>query len=531
MDYSAHINPKTTPQTKPIFGREPEMTQNSAGGFSFQLDPWKQFARFLILGTEGGSYYAGERELTIKNTENLVNCIKQDGLKSVQEILRISLNGLAPKNDPAIFALALCCTHGAPEVKKEACAAISKVCRTGTHLFTFCQAVKSMRKWSRGLRSGVADFYVKRSADEMAYQLVKYRQRNGWTHKDVIRLAHPKKLKEAKARLALKAVGKDLDTYPLPAVYAAFEEAQKLTKTEAKQAAALIRDSGLPWEALPTELLNETVVWEALLPKIGLNALLRNLSRLTKLGLVTKHGLDDTTKFIAGRFENQEAILKSRLHPLNILNGLQAYAAGVSPRNNERWIPSQRVVTSLYGAYKLAFGNVTPTGKNYLLALDVSGSMSGPMIAGTALTPRVASTALAMVTQSVEDTTFLMGFSNRFIHLAINRQTSLGDACAYTESLPFSSTDCSLPMIWAIQEKAPVDVFVVYTDSETFAGRIHPSIALEAYRQKQGRDAKLIVVGMVSNSFTIADPQDPRQLDIVGFSLDTPQAISSFSDL
>jgi 60 kDa SS-A/Ro ribonucleoprotein len=54
---------------------------------------------------------------------------------------------------------------------------------------------------------------------------------------------------------------------------------------------------------------------------------------------------------------------------------------------------------------------------------------------------------------------------------------------------------------------------------------------LDQYRQKLGRDAKLIVCGMTSTGFTIADPKDPRQLDVVGFSLDTPQAIASFAAL
>ena len=43
------------------------------------------------------------------------------------------------------------------------------------------------------------------------------------------------------------------------------------------------------------------------------------------------------------------------------------------------------------------------------------------------------------------------------------------------DRIPMGGTDCSLPMTWAIKKKAKVDVFIVYTDSETYFGDIHPS--------------------------------------------------------
>ena len=84
-------------------------------------------------------------------------------------------------------------------------------------------------------------------------------------------------------------------------------------------------------------------------------------------------------------------------------------------------------------------------------------------------------------------------------------------------------------MIWAAKNRIPVDTFVIYTDSETWAGNVHPSRALAEYRQKMGIAAKLVTVGMVSNGFTIADPGDAGQLDVVGFDTAAPALISDFS--
>ena len=43
-----------------------------------------------------------------------------------------------------------------------------------------------------------------------------------------------------------------------------------------------------------------------------------------------------------------------------------------------------------------------------------------------------------------------------------------------------------------------------------------------------GIDAKLIVMGMVSNGFSIADPTDAGMLDVVGFDASVPQVIAQF---
>ena len=67
---------------------------------------------------------------------------------------------------------------------------------------------------------------------------------------------------------------------------------------------------------------------------------------------------------------------------------------------------------------------------------------------------------------------------------------------------------------------------MIYTDSETWAGDIHPVEALRRYRAATGIAARLIVVGMVANRFSIADPDDAGMLDVVGFDTSTPEVIA-----
>ena len=113
--------------------------------------------------------------------------------------------------------------------------------------------------------------------------------------------------------------------------------------------------------------------------------------------------------------------------------------------------------------------------------------------------------------------------------LALSPRQRLDDVVKTVSGLPFGGTDCALPMLWAVKNRVETDVFVVYTDSETWAGEIHPVQALRQYRDKMGIPAKLIVCGMVSNGFSIADPDDAGMLDVVGFDTATPTVMHDFT--
>ena len=122
-----------------------------------------------------------------------------------------------------------------------------------------------------------------------------------------------------------------------------------------------------------------------------------------------------------------------------------------------------------------------------------------------------------------------MCFSSSFKDLGITKNDSLSSSMEKTSHLSFGATDCALPMIWGMQNKIAFDAVVIWTDNETWAGGVHPSVALNQYRKKMGINAKLVVCATSSTGFSIADPKDPgRQLDIVGFSANTPNVISNF---
>jgi 60 kDa SS-A/Ro ribonucleoprotein len=146
---------------------------------------------------------------------------------------------------------------------------------------------------------------------------------------------------------------------------------------------------------------------------------------------------------------------------------------------------------------------------------------------------------MALMTAATEENYHISGFTARdsthgwtqganLTPLPLSPGMRLDDAVRAVENLPFGGTDCALPMQHALEQGLSVDAFVVYTDSETWAGKIHPAQALREYRRQTGIPAKLVVVGMVSNGFSIADPNDGGMLDVVGFDAAAPAVIADF---
>jgi len=295
---------------------------------------------------------------------------------------------------------------------------------------------------------------------------------------------------------------------------------------DVREVARLIREYHLPREVIPTEFLNETEVWEALLFGMPMTAMIRNLATMTRVGLI-KPG-SEAAGMIEKKLINQNALTKARIHPIAVLSALKTYAQGHGERGQHAWKPVPSIIDALDEAFYLSFKNVEPTGKRWLLAVDVSGSMGCGTIAGVpGLTPRVAAAAMSLVTAKTEKQHVITAFSDQMVPVK-NLSGKLDEVLRTFDGIPMGGTDCALPMLWALENGIETDVFVIYTDSDTWYGNIHPVQALRKYRDKMGISAKLIVVGMVSNGFSIADPDDGGMLDIVGFDAAAPALMADF---
>ena len=570
----------------------------------------------------------------------------------------------------------------------------------------------------RGIRRVFGEYFYSRRGIEIANLMTKYQNREGWNIKDVLTLIHinPSQMKDDGGRLAIEHVFKTKEEFdpilatappsaePTKTLLSAIKEIHTIvlrstttatastTQGELDRIVHLINQVGLCREQLPSQLFKYKKVWEALLQSKGANgkgkgmpltALIRNLGKLStaEIGIIAPAAMTPSVKDICDRITDAADIKRSKIHPYNILVAMLTYQKGQGDKGSLVWAANPNIVAALDKAFKLAFQNITPTGKRIKIALDVSGSMSSAFCTGSPVVNcATGSVAMMMMTLYVENqhrlklattatassatdlpsadaasaasisavggrdplwkttqlpdgrtlyentktnecqfnkppelsagaqaaaklpsrgggtpsgtprptlaeykatkkylghpdataapsyrpffggastpsylpelypppaipsnvticafsntltelTNVIVGYMDATIDPATGLPTMTIDDALKLVELPFSATDCSLPMMRALETKERVDAFVIYTDSETYMGKIHPQAALEQYRAATGIDAKLIVVGMTSNCLTIADPKDLNTLNLAGFDTATPRLINDF---
>lgn len=522
-DVLTTISTRATPQNERADERQ---VPNSAGGYAFPVDREQRLRRFLTLGVAGGTYYAGERDLALDNFAVLTEAARDNATRLVELIVEISTAGRAPRQQPALFALAVAAgTPGDPAGRRAALDALPQVARTASALMTFTRYMRQFRGWGRQARRGVAAWYLDSPTRKLEYQVAKYRHRDGYRHRDLLRLSHPVTSSTDTERRGLFNALCDRDIAGELPLYRAFLDAQAATKTA--EWVRLVEAHGLAWEMLPDAALREPAVWCALIDRgMPQTALIRQLPRLTRLGVLRP--LDERTRRVAAQLADQDHLIKARVHPVNVLVANRTYAAGRSTAGTGTWTPVREILDALDLAFYASFGAVQPAGKRTVLALDVSASMSWTTN-NMPITAREASAALSLVTAATEPATTTMGFSTRPLLLDISPRQRLDDVIRTVSGLPHGGTDCALPMLWALDRGIAADTFVIYTDSETWYGDIHPHQALRRYREQTGIAARMIVVGLTATNVTIADPADPGMLDIAGFDSKLPNLITDFS--
>jgi 60 kDa SS-A/Ro ribonucleoprotein len=248
---------------------------------------------------------------------------------------------------------------------------------------------------------------------------------------------------------------------------------------------------------------------------------------MTANGTITPMSAEQS--MVMDRLKDDEQIARSRIHPMHYLLALKNYAAGQGFRGGLTWNSNAAILGALDIGFYKSFANVEPTGKAFMLGVDVSGSMGWTHCGGSNVTAAEAAAAMAMVIARTEENHYIHGFSDGFVDLGISSNETIESAMKKTSRRNFGRTDCAIPMLHAAKHNIMVDTFVVITDNETWAGNVKPVDALRSYRQTHNPNAKLVVVACTSSGFTIADPNDSGMLDVVGFDANVLPVIAEFS--
>lgn len=503
---------------------------------TFEVSDKTRLERFLILGTDGGTYYATEKALTESNVAFLEHLINKDPQLVLETVVEVSTTGRAYRNSPAIFILAMMLNHAPDNWKDAVVQTVPDVARTATHVYELAEFIKNLGGWGRAKRRAIAQWFLAKTPNDLAYQAVKYRQRNGWTLKDLMRLSHPVGVNKSVGNFVLgKYTGKFSDFDPtMPEIVHGFQRMQEQVSV-AGVTNTLNVYKNLPWESIPTQFLKDPQVWKTLFYNGQLKgqALVRNVTRMAKI-----NAFDDTSFAVdyAALLADEKMIAKTKLHPVQYLNASVVYSTGQVDRNSsygdvnrsKTWTTKPMILGAIESGFHNAFQNVIPSGKKHMIGVDVSGSMSWSAAIGSELTAAQGAAAMAMVTAKVEPDTQVFGFANTFRPLNISPDMSFAQVMSATSNMNFGSTNISLPMEHAKKVKDGSEVFIVITDNEVNRGG-SPARSLKEYRRESGINAKLVVMGMTATEVTVADPQDRGMLDVSGFDANAPRVVADFA--
>jgi 60 kDa SS-A/Ro ribonucleoprotein len=513
---------------------------NSCDKEVFQISEIDQVKRFLALGSDNGTYYITPQDLTKLNIESIENVLKSNDKSKLIDLIKLYI-GKCKKHEPLVYLLARCCVYDSQnssveslEFRKSAYELLDKVCTIPTNLFLFLKYTKLLYNkhkksngWNNLHKRAVCNWYNSKDDMNLIYQMTKYKDRHDYTHRDVMRLSHiiaNSVDKQHIYRYFVKGFDAVCGIMGDESDLMGFIRDYEIIKSSEDEdlVIQLINKRNFAREHISTHMLSSKLVWDALITRMPPIALLRNLNKLTICGL-----LDN--------FEGEQKVVEKiksikNVHPMHLLIALKMYSSGEGFKGSNKWIPNQSVVDSLNDKFYNLFQEVIPSNKRVCIAMDVSGSMHYSKANGTeCMSAAEISCALTMVMKHCDPKTEIMGFSSTFIPLAISPGKRLDDNLEKIKEIPFSSTDISLPFIWARENQKEFDAFIVITDNETNCNKIKPVDALRQYRSLMRiPNCKLIVVAMTANNVSIADPNDRNMLDIAGFDASVPDIINEF---
>jgi len=371
---------RSVPQSLPLDERQ---VQNRAGGWTYEVEPMQMFRRWLVLGPGAGrgAYYATEGELVLE-ADNLTMALitSGDGIKLVDELA--AMRPRVPKAGPSIFALALLASFGDVETKRYIAGKIKSILWTGTDMFTFFSYVNSMRGWGRAIERMANEWYD-RNPLKLAQTMTKYRNREGWRHRDVLLkgsvrpncpeagmvfryiVSRDKGNAEQMAASLAEIMGSDS---PAAKYLLAIENCWAAAGAGDMDAAlSHVIDNELPREVLPTELLKYDRTWEALLPHMGGVATIRSLGKMGSMGLLSPgHPI---ARKVCRRREDPAWIAGEKLHPAHLITAWSVYRQGHGDKGSLRWSVVPNIIGALETGFYLSFGNVEPIGGSLGIAV------------------------------------------------------------------------------------------------------------------------------------------------------------------
>lgn len=328
---------------------------------------------------------------------------------------------------------------------------------------------RSEDKLPIGAKRGIGDALNNFSA----YQFAKYNRPKLVTMKDVIKIVHPKPVDQEHAEIFSDILKDDLDTPDT-------------------------------WEVLISTQGSTKENWEAIAPKMGELALLRNLRNFEQ------KGADKAISIACERFNNKEKVLRSKIFPFQWLT---AYNNVTHPRLKDAILAAMNHSVELIPKFngKLA------------IFVDLSGSMSSPC--SNQLTCREVAALMGAMAARISDDYVVGAFASLFEWVETSKHDSvvtnfkkIMDRSSYVGSSTFGHL-CTNALV---ERKYSADRVIIFTDMQLYnESHTADSQFVKSwmnFKSKQNEHAQLVCFDLTGYGHLLLPSKTKNVITIGGFS-------------
>ncbi|XP_062583358.1 RNA-binding protein Ro60-like [Saccostrea cucullata] len=513
----------------------------------------KNIWKFLVFGVNG-RINRPPLEIIRNEVDGKIDSFIRSGSGMIVIKLLKKISGKHFKFYPVAYALAKCARCGDRQVSKEAYLLIPKVCKTPSQLFLFhyyCKAANLRGDWPRSHRRAIAAWYTENKENredvvQFARHVTKYKCRYGISQRRVIKSCHPKPPNEKFGfifRYITKGLKKANEKYP-PQNSAGKKvmsdrgedflrdyEAIKSGRVPLSQVTDAIKKWRLTWEHIPPKFFEMKKdeenkkrckeIWRTLLlqSQMPMTAIVRNLVKMTRLGLLVPNSKEENT--VCQKLNDPMILEQSNIHPYHVLTALAAYRRGQRRRNGEdiKWAVSEQVVQALFQSF-LHTQALPFTDKRLLLAIDSTIEMNN-RVGSSCLPMKEAAAALALAIHQNSKCSETVTFGNVTSKFefqphdqsVFDIENALERIHQRTEN--FQRSDFNAPFRFAKQNIETYDGIVLLTSLVDTEEAATIRRCFQEYKEQRNGSVKAVVITH-SHSNHVGTEEDDDILDVEG---------------
>ncbi|XP_054273310.1 RNA-binding protein RO60 [Macrosteles quadrilineatus] len=527
-----------------------------------------RFKRYLHYGSEQPIYKPGDRfhhkSYTEENIPSLKKLIEEDEPeKLIDTMVKVKTDGTSLWPDAIIFAYAYCVCSNKVVLQNAAYKVIRKVCRSPNDITLFVKFYRELRGskgGGNGFKKAIASWYLVWMPFDLADILFKQKRYHGWTHLDVLRLAHVKPVTIEQTVLLKYAIKgakrtteqyKDSDNEQVKELLEYMNSVESFRRvSDPEEAAKRVGRELHNIERVPSGLLKYQEVWNQLIPNMDVRTLLENLQRISIHGFLKGNNI--TVMSVMDVFNNMRKAEEFKGHPVRVYIELMTYEKAakycldiaskmghpISKITPARKPPKINLMikNALMTFYLTLHKFQKPTNLRYFVAVDVRSKMTTDRCHGCMhLTPLEAAAAVCLSLTRVEsESNITIGtFSEEKGDIDVHSFTKDSEIAKFETTFSEKSETAGPASVvaaihWADVKKKPYDVFIILSNYTVLTSGTR--VAIQKYRTDMNLpNAKVVTCSLTGNLRTHKDVEGQNMLCVIGFDEHVPRLIEAFA--